>query len=148
MIRLLIYIYVGFLFLKKLFTVLIHYKEYYSEKRIKLNLVKANTNSKRDTGLMNRKKKLNNNEGMLFIYKTPQYISMWMKNTFIPLDVLFLDNDYKVVEYKENMTPLKLNKHASKIKCKYAIEINGGGTKKNNIKIGTRIIPKIINKFN
>lgn len=144
MIRLLIYIYVGFLLLKKLFNVLIDYKEYYSQNKITFNLVKANTNSKRHNGLMNRKNKLTNNEGMLFIYKEPQIISMWMKNTYIPLDVLFLDNNYKVIDIKENMKPLKTKKYSSNKKCKYAIEINGGGSKKNNIKIGTTIIPKFI----
>ena len=89
MIRLLIYIYVGFLLLKKLFKVLIDYKEYYSDQKIRLNLVKANTETKRNKGLMYRKNKLRNMEGMLFIYNKPKIISMWMKNTFIPLDVLF-----------------------------------------------------------
>jgi len=147
MIRLLIYIYVGFLLLKKLFNVVIDYKEYYSQNKITFNLVKANTKLKREYGLMNRKNTLKNNEGMLFIYKKPQIISMWMKNTYIPLDVLFLDEDYKVIDIKENMKPLKNKRYSSNKKCKYAIEINGNGAKKNNIKNGTKIIPNFVKKL-
>ena len=97
---------------------------------------------------MNRKKALKNNEGMLFSYSKPQKIKMWMKNTYIPLDLLFLDNKFKVVDYKENLKPhdIKTN-YSSKVKCKYAIEINGNSIKKNNIKNGTIIIPKYIKKF-
>ena len=98
---------------------------------------------------MYRKKQLKENEGMLFIYSKPQKIKMWMKNTYIPLDVLFLDNKMKVVDFKENLKPHDVNtNHISKIKCKYAIEINSGSIKKNNIKNGTIIIPKYIKTLN
>ena len=148
MIRFLIYIYAAFLLLKKMFYVILDYKEYYSQQKIKLNLTKAETNTKRNKGLMNRRNKLKDNEGMLFIYKNPQIISMWMKNTYIPLDVLFLDNNFSVIDIKRNMKPLKMKKYSSKKKCKYAIEIKGNGAKTNNIKIGTKIIPNIVKKLN
>jgi uncharacterized protein len=148
MIRFLIYIYVIFLLFKKLYYVIINYKEYYSINRLHLNLVKSDNNIKRTKGLMNRKNALKNNEGMLFIYSKQQKIKMWMKNTYIPLDLLFLDNKLKVVDFKENLKPhdVKTN-YSSKVKCKYAIEINGGSIKKNNIKNGTIIIPKYIKKL-
>ena len=148
MIRFLIYIYVIFLLFKKLYYVIINYKEYYSINRLHLNLVKSDNNIKRTKGLMNRKNALKNNEGMLFIYSKQQKIKMWMKNTYIPLDLLFLDNKLKVVDFKENLKPhdVKTN-YSSKVTCKYAIEINGGSIKKNNIKNGTIIIPKYIKKL-
>ena len=148
MIRFLIYIYVIFLLFKKLYYVIINYKEYYSINRLHLNLVKSDNNIKRTKGLMNRKNALKNNEGMLFIYSKQQKIKMWMKNTYIPLDLLFLDNKLKVVDFKENLKPhdVKTN-YSSKVICKYAIEINGGSIKKNNIKNGTIIIPKYIKKL-
>jgi uncharacterized protein len=145
MIRFFIYIFALYLLFKKLYYVFLNYKEYYSINKLNLNLVKANNNQKRNHGLMYRKEQLQNNEGMLFIYSKPQIIKMWMKNTYIPLDLLFLDNNMKVIEYKENLIPhdVKTN-YISKNKYKYAIEINGGSIKKNNIKEGTIIIPKYI----
>ena len=148
MIRLLIYIFVIYLFFKKLYHVILNYKEYYSVNKLHLNLVKANTDKKKNKGLMYRKTPLKNNEGLLFIYQKPQKIKMWMKNTYIPLDLLFLDTKMNVIDYKENLKPrdIKTN-YISNIKCKYAIEINGGYIKKNNIKKGTIIVPKYINKL-
>ena len=83
-----------------------------------------------------------------FHNKKPQNISMWMKNTYIPLDVLFLNKDYIVEDIKHNMKPHNTKSYRSKKKCKYAIEINGGESRDNNIKIGTRVIPNIIKKLN
>tara|TARA_X000000950_G_scaffold286174_1_gene394275 strand:+ start:847 stop:1293 length:447 start_codon:yes stop_codon:yes gene_type:complete len=148
MIRFLIYIYVAYLLFKKLFNVLMNYKEYYSQKKIKLNLVKVVSDKAKTKGLMHRKRKLQNGQGMLFVYKKPQNISMWMKNTYIPLDVLFLNKDYIVEDIKHNMKPHNTKSYRSKKKCKYAIEINGGESRDNNIKIGTRVIPNIIRKLN
>ena len=147
MIRFLIYIYVAYLLFKKLFNVIMNYKEYYSQHKIKLNLVKVSDEEKRSKGLMYRRKKLNNNEGMLFEYKRPHFISMWMKNTYIPLDLLLLNDDYTVIDIKHNMKPKSLKSHKSKRKCKYAIEVNGGFSKENNIKVGTRVVPNIIKKL-
>ena len=149
MIRFFIYIFALYLLLKKLYYVFINYKEYYSINKLHLDLVKVKSNKDKNKGLMYRKKQLKKNEGMLFIYSKPQKIKMWMKNTYIPLDVLFLDNKMKVVDFKENLKPHDVNtNHISKIKCKYAIELNGGSIKKNNIKNGTIIIPKYIKTLN
>ena len=145
MIRLLIFIFALYCLFKKLYYVFLNYKEYYSINRLQLNLVKANNDIKRNKGLMYRKIPLKNNEGMLFIYSKPQRIKMWMKNTYIPLDLLFLDNKMKVIEFKENLKPhdVKTN-YISNNKYKHAIEINGGSIRKNNIKKGTIIIPKYV----
>ena len=149
MIRFLIYIFALYLLFKKLYYVIINYKEYYSLNKLNLNLVKANTEKKRNRGLMYRKNKLNDSEGVLFIYKNPQKIKMWMKNTYIPLDLLFLNKKFRVIEYKENLKPHDVTTDFSSYKkCKYAIEVNSGTIKKNNIKEGTLIIPKYIKKLN
>lgn len=132
---------------KKMFDVIMNYKEYYSQRKIKLNLVKVSSEKSKRKGLMNRKTKLNDGEGMLFVYKKPQYISMWMKNTFIPLDILFLNENYEIVDIKHNMKPHDKKSYKSKYKCKYAIEINGGSSKKNNINVGTKVLPSIIKKL-
>tara|TARA_A100001035_G_C27377983_1_gene318739 strand:- start:71 stop:451 length:381 start_codon:yes stop_codon:yes gene_type:complete len=125
-----------------------NYKEYYSQKKIKLNLVKVKTPKLKSKGLMNRRNRLKPGEGMLFVYNKPQFISMWMKNTYIPLDVLYLDENFIIEDIKHNMKPHKTTSYKSKVKCRYAIEINGGDAKLKNINIGTKVIPNYIKKLN
>lgn len=104
--------------------------------------------NEKNIGLSFRKKKLLNNQGALFVYNKKQFISMWMKKTYIYLDLLFLDENFIVIDYIENMEPLDIYKsYTSKIKSKYAIELNGGFIKQNNLNIGTKIKPKFINKL-
>ena len=59
-------------------------------------------------------KKLNKNSGMLFDFKKPQIISLYMKNTYIPLDVLFFNDNNIIMEYVENMKPHDLKSIKSK----------------------------------
>ena len=56
-------------------------------------------------GFTSRKKKLAPGEGMLFDFKEPKKISLWMKNTFIALDAIFIGNDGKIVDLKEHLKP-------------------------------------------
>ena len=143
MIRLFIYLYVFYLLMKKVYDVIINYKEYYSEKnqlkqsnkKIKLNLVKVTTPKKMAKGLMNKKNKLKSNEGMLFVYKKPQIASMWMKNTYIPLSVAYMDGSGKIINIYD-MVPLSKISVCSDRPALYALEVNRGWFKRNNIKVG------------
>lgn len=148
--------YVFYLLMKKIYDVIINYKEYYSEKKpvkqaenkkLKLNLVKVTTPKKMAKGLMNRKNKLKSNEGMLFVYKKPQIISMWMKNTHIPLCLIILDKNFVVKEIIEYMEPHNENSYKSKKKSKYAIEMNSSAIQKNKIYVGLNIEPNFIKNF-
>ena len=90
-------------------------------------------------GLMYRKHKLNNKEGMLFIMKQNYDNSVWMKNTYISLDVIFLDKSMKVVGFKTNTTPLstktvKINQPSS-----YILEMNANSVNQLHINIGDSI---------
>jgi uncharacterized membrane protein (UPF0127 family) len=78
-------------------------------------------------------------QGMLFDYGKNRIISMWMKNTFIPLDIIFLDNDYKVINYHKNATPHSLEGLSSKKEAYYAIELNAGSIDDLNIGVGDNI---------
>ena len=95
----------------------------------------ARTNDELKKGLMFRKHKLNNKEGMLFIMRQNYDNSVWMKNTYISLDVIFLDKFMKIVGYKTNTTPLstktvKINQPSS-----YILEMNANSVDKLNIHI-------------
>ena len=87
-------------------------------------------------GLMFVKKKLPKNSGALFDYsKNPHKLSFWMKNTFIPLDILFLDKNKKIIGLLENMIPHSLKSKGINKIASYAIETNAGTIKNNNIKL-------------
>lgn len=106
---------------------------------INFNVEIADNDELRAKGYMFRKKKLSDMEGMLFKYPHPQIISLWMKNTFIPLDVLYLDENYIIKEFNENLIPHNEASVKSKGKYKFAIEINGGCIKRRKINIGDKL---------
>ena len=97
----------------------------------------ATTNKMIQDGLMYRKHKLKDKEGMLFNMDYG-FNSMWMKNTYIPLDIIFLDN-MKVVGYIIDAEPLskktlEINKQSNKV-----LEVNRNTIHKYNIEIGDMI---------
>jgi len=104
---------------------------------IKLYTEIADTPLKRELGLMNRKI-MAQNSGMLFTFNYPEYLRFWMHNTYIPLDIGFIDNKGKLLQIEE-MHPLSMKTIASNHKCRYALEVNKGWFKKNNVKVGAYI---------
>ena len=100
--------------------------------------VAKNKDELRD-GLMYRKDKLKDNYGMLFPMNYG-INSMWMKNTYIPLDIVFLDDNMKVVGYIEDAEPLSLKPLKIDKKSNNVLELKGNTISKNNIKIGHKII--------
>lgn len=98
----------------------------------------ADTPKKREKGLMHRKK-LSENEGMLFVFEESKILHFWMKNTSIPLSIAFINEDFEIIQI-EDMYPYDLvNIHTSKAEAKYALEVNQGWFKQNNIKVGNKI---------
>jgi hypothetical protein len=64
--------------------------------------------------------------GMLFVYRSDDIHSMWMKNTFIPLDILFIRGDGSVASIAAMTEPLSLRSIASAEPVRYVLELNGG----------------------
>ena len=108
-------------------------------KNITFNVEVAKTIEERRTGLMYRKKLLNN-EGMLFIFPREKIIQLWMKNTYIPLDVIFISENKVIVDIKKNMEKLSKTIVKSKVKSRYALEFNAGLINKLDIKIGDKVL--------
>ena len=108
-------------------------------KNITFNVEVAKTIEERRTGLMYRKKLLNN-EGMLFIFPREKIIQLWMKNTYIPLDVIFISKNKVIVDTKRNMEKLSETIVKSKVKSRYALEFNAGLINKLAIEIGDRVL--------
>ena len=90
-------------------------------------------------GLMLRKDKLKKNHGLLFDYNRYGVFTFWMKDTYIPLEVICLDHNYKVVGVIENLKPKSKESRTLDRPFRYAIEVNKGTSKKNNLKEGDYI---------
>jgi len=97
----------------------------------------ADNFQKRSYGLMDRKY-MPKNEGMLFKFPNPEKLHFWMANTYIPLDIAFLDNNGKILQI-ESMTPLTTKRVSSNCPCQYALEVNHGWFRDNNIRVGNYI---------
>ena len=91
-------------------------------------------------GLMYVKKPLFTYYGMLFdMSNQPKDHSMWMKNTYIPLDIIFLDENMKIVGFKENNQQHSLKQIRINKPSRYVLEMNAGSVKDNNLKINDKI---------
>ncbi len=97
----------------------------------------AATDAQRKRGLMYRKK-LPENNGMLFVFDRPVKSCMWMKNTAIPLSVAFIDHAGVIVNIEE-MKPFTTDSHCSAGWIRYALEMNAGWFDRNGLKSGSRI---------
>lgn len=95
----------------------------------------AQTEKERLRGLMFRDH-LDFNEGMLFVYPMAQKVGIWMKNTYIPLDLLFLNENLQIVEIVQGMKPMSQDIVYSKNNVKYVLEISAGIVQEKNIQIG------------
>jgi uncharacterized membrane protein (UPF0127 family) len=95
----------------------------------------ADSTARREQGLM-FVKKLPDNTGMLFVFDRPQRIQMWMKNTFIPLDMVFIDANGRINSITVNATPLSLRIIDSEHPALAVLELAGGSTEKLGIRVG------------
>jgi hypothetical protein len=85
--------------------------------------------------------------GMLFDYQTPSMASMWMKNTLIPLDMLFVDATGHIVNIHERAVPGSLDAIAAAAPVRAVIELNGGTAERLGIRPGDRVIYPIFGSF-
>ena len=85
-------------------------------------------------------KHLADNEGMLFIYEQPQPVGMWMKNTFIPLDMVFVAADGKVIRVVENTEPHSLKTIESNGDALGVVELKAGTAARLRIAKGARVL--------
>ena len=108
------------------------------------NIEMAITEKERSRGLMYRKE-LKQTEGMLFLYPEKQIIKMWMKNTLIPLDMIFINNNGKIMDIFKMTIPKDLTPIGPDVKLKGVLEINGGLTSYLNINKGDFIIHPTLN---
>ena len=111
-----------------------------AQKNITFSVERATTIEQQRLGLSNRTE-LANDHGMLFIFEPPRETYFWMKNTFIPLDIIYINENLSISGIKEGALPCQTNcpLHESKQPVKYVLEINGGLAKKYGIAAGQKI---------
>ena len=90
-------------------------------------------------GLM-RVRDLPSSTGMLFVYPAEDYHSMWMKNTFLPLDILFATSDGRVSSIAKNTEPRSLKSITSTEPVMFVLELNAGTSDRLAIEPGSRLI--------
>lgn len=98
----------------------------------------AETNAERAQGLMFRRS-LEEGTGMLFLYPRSQRISMWMKNTFIPLDIIFIDEVGRIVRIAQRTIPESTASISSGEPAKAVLEVNAGVTQRLGIDEGDQV---------
>jgi uncharacterized membrane protein (UPF0127 family) len=102
------------------------------------NVWLANTDARREQGLM-YVKSLSPTQGMLFVFDQADVLSFWMKNTYIPLDIIYIGTDHKVVRIIENAAPLSLEPLSSRSRANEVLEIGGGMSQQLGLQIGDRV---------
>jgi uncharacterized membrane protein (UPF0127 family) len=98
----------------------------------------ADSAEERSQGLMFRER-MPKFSGMLFVYETPQPVAFWMKNTLIPLDILFFDDAGRLVRVKSDARPHDETPIIGGESIRYVLEINGGLAEQLGIEPGAEL---------
>lgn len=98
----------------------------------------ARTPSERAKGLMYRKH-LDAEAGMLFLFEQPQQLTFWMRNTYVPLDMIFIESSLRVLGVVENAEPLTETSRSVPGQSQYVLEVNAGFSREHGIGPGTMV---------
>jgi len=104
----------------------------------------ADNDAEREKGLMYRRE-LPEGQGMLFDFHRDQEVSFWMQNTYIPLDMVFIRSDGRILRIAENTEPLSTRLIPSGGPVRAVLEVIGGTTRKLGIAPGDRVASPIFN---
>ncbi len=106
--------------------------------RLAVDVEIARTEPERRKGLMDRKS-LGENAGMLFIFDETSVHSFWMKNTLIPLDMIFVDDDGRIAGIVERAEPLTLAERTVGKPSRYVLEVNGGWCRAHGVRADDQV---------
>lgn len=98
----------------------------------------AASDAEQGTGLMFRKE-MGADEGMIFPRNPPDFASFWMRNTVIPLDMIFIGTDRRIINIDANTVPYTLDSHPSQGLASAVLELNGGRAAQLGIKPGAKV---------
>ena len=105
----------------------------------------ARDDYERETGLMYRKT-MQDNQAMLFIFKDEQPRYFWMKNTYIPLDIIYINAGKQIVSIAKNAQPMNETSLPSRLPAQYVLEINAGLSDDYALKKGDKVSWKTITR--
>ncbi len=113
----------------------------FPDRNVSITAEVADNPFSREKGLMFRQS-LPQDSGMAFVFEQPQKLRFWMKNTLIPLDIIFVSENFTVVNVAENAQPCSgyCPLYYSAAPAKYVVEANAGFAEKNGIKAGDSVI--------
>ena len=103
----------------------------------------ADTPEEQSVGLMHRTE-LAPDRGMLFDFGVTRQVTMWMKNTLIPLDMFFAESDGRIVTIAERTTPLSEKRIRSGQPVRFVLEMAGGSAERLGVKTGDRLRHRLI----
>jgi len=110
-----------------------------SKEVINLSIALAKTPAQQRKGLM-KVNKMDEFQGMLFIFHKEDHRIFWMKDTYIPLDLIFLNKNKVIVGIVENNKPMSEKNIKIKKKAQYILELNAGFVKKYGVELGDKLI--------
>lgn len=111
----------------------------------RLDIEIAESEYETQTGLMYRKG-MENNQGMFFIFDRESMKSFYMKNTEFPLDIIFVNKNFEVVNIQKNTVPFSKTSLSSGAPAQYVLEVNAGLSDQWNLEPGDKIYFERINK--
>lgn len=104
-------------------------------RRVVVSVEIADTAATREYGLMYRKQ-LDENAGMIFVFKDSQHLEFWMKNTVIPLDMIFADSSGRIIGIVRKAVPFSEGIDSVDGDSQYVLEVNGGFCDRHGVKAG------------
>lgn len=107
--------------------------------RVCVSIETARTPSQRQLGLMYRRE-LDPDSGMLFYFDHEQQQAFTMKNTYIPLDMIFITGSRRIAGIVENTKPLTAGPYGVAAPSQYVLEVNGGFCREHGIAVGDRVL--------
>ena len=109
-----------------------------SGEKVEVRVEIADSDSERARGLMHRTA-LAENRGMLFVFRSEERLSFWMKDTLIPLSIAFMDSEGRIVDIQD-MKPLDDDppSYVSARPAQYALEVNQGFFEERGVEVGDR----------
>jgi uncharacterized protein len=105
---------------------------------VQIDIEIADTPHELTTGLMHRRS-IPKTAGMLFIFDRSQLLFFWMKDTYIPLDIIFIDENMQILRIQKNVKPLSEKLIPSLRNAKYVVEVNAGFCDEQSIEVGDYI---------
>jgi uncharacterized membrane protein (UPF0127 family) len=105
---------------------------------VRVSVELATTPQEQARGLMWRER-LEPDHGMLFVFEEEEPMSFWMKNTPLPLDIIYMDRNGVVVSIARDTTPFSTASIPSHVPAKYVLEVAAGFSYRHGVEVGTRV---------